>query len=310
MNEQPVVDFLGIGAQRAGTTWIHSCLRHHPELWLPNAKEIHYFDRLVRHGWGEPPTGPPLPNVAEVCLSTGLDAPNRWKLLASCLRGLATGAPLGRKASLRALSKGISLCAHGEKNDAWYRSRFRRGNGLVKGEITPAYAILDQPRVRHVTSLFPSVKVFFILRDPVARTISHIRLNHDLGLVKTPFADLIQSPEFRLRNDYLRTINIWSAHLPPSNFFVGWYDDLEADPVGFLGKLFAFLGVDVSHTPLIVPAVGAITTARNCRPSVDIPSEVISCIARDTRPMIAALADRYAGHPARWLERCDRILAG
>jgi hypothetical protein len=37
-------EFLGIGAQKAGTTWLHENLRHHPGLYLPAEKEIHYFD--------------------------------------------------------------------------------------------------------------------------------------------------------------------------------------------------------------------------------------------------------------------------
>jgi hypothetical protein len=36
--------FLGIGAQKAGTTWLHENLRCHPELFLPEQKELHYFD--------------------------------------------------------------------------------------------------------------------------------------------------------------------------------------------------------------------------------------------------------------------------
>ncbi|MDY7079448.1 MAG: sulfotransferase [Chloroflexota bacterium] len=37
-------DFLGIGAQKAGTSWLYENLRHHPELYLPEPKELHYFD--------------------------------------------------------------------------------------------------------------------------------------------------------------------------------------------------------------------------------------------------------------------------
>lgn len=36
--------FLGIGAQKAGTSWLHANLRHHPGLFLPETKELHYFD--------------------------------------------------------------------------------------------------------------------------------------------------------------------------------------------------------------------------------------------------------------------------
>ena len=38
-----VPDFLGLGAERAATTWLHNCLTEHPDLFLPPAKEIHYF---------------------------------------------------------------------------------------------------------------------------------------------------------------------------------------------------------------------------------------------------------------------------
>ena len=37
-------NFLVIGAQRAGTTWLYECLREHPEIFLPETKELHYFD--------------------------------------------------------------------------------------------------------------------------------------------------------------------------------------------------------------------------------------------------------------------------
>ena len=37
-------DFLGIGAQKAGTTWLYENLRRHPEVFVPPTKELHYFD--------------------------------------------------------------------------------------------------------------------------------------------------------------------------------------------------------------------------------------------------------------------------
>ena len=37
-------DFLGIGAQKAGTSWLHANLRRHPQVYMPRRKELHYFD--------------------------------------------------------------------------------------------------------------------------------------------------------------------------------------------------------------------------------------------------------------------------
>ena len=40
-------DFIGIGAQKAGTTWLDRNLRVHPQIWMPEEKELHYFDRRI-----------------------------------------------------------------------------------------------------------------------------------------------------------------------------------------------------------------------------------------------------------------------
>jgi hypothetical protein len=40
-------DFLVIGAQKAGTTWLHRNLQAHPGIWMPR-REVHYFDRKIK----------------------------------------------------------------------------------------------------------------------------------------------------------------------------------------------------------------------------------------------------------------------
>jgi len=45
-------DFLGIGAPRSGTSWLYMNLRCHPELYLPDQKELHYFDRNFHKSLG------------------------------------------------------------------------------------------------------------------------------------------------------------------------------------------------------------------------------------------------------------------
>ena len=37
-------DFLGLGTQKGGTTSLHQLLSAHPQVHLPAAKELHYFD--------------------------------------------------------------------------------------------------------------------------------------------------------------------------------------------------------------------------------------------------------------------------
>lgn len=45
-------DFLIIGAEKAGTTWLYDVLRSHPDVFLPDTKELHFFNRLDSNGRG------------------------------------------------------------------------------------------------------------------------------------------------------------------------------------------------------------------------------------------------------------------
>jgi hypothetical protein len=53
MPDLPGMEFLVIGAQKAGTTTLWKLLRDHPELWLPDAKEAPFFSHteVYERGW-------------------------------------------------------------------------------------------------------------------------------------------------------------------------------------------------------------------------------------------------------------------
>jgi len=39
-------NFIIVGAEKAGTTWLYDRIRRHPHVFMPEVKEIHYFNRL------------------------------------------------------------------------------------------------------------------------------------------------------------------------------------------------------------------------------------------------------------------------
>jgi hypothetical protein len=49
-----LVDFLGVGAQKSGTTALFHYLRQHPSLVISKKKEGHFFDKEVNYPKGEP----------------------------------------------------------------------------------------------------------------------------------------------------------------------------------------------------------------------------------------------------------------
>jgi hypothetical protein len=43
------VDFIGVGAEKAGSTWVADMLRQHPEVFVPEKKEVYFFNEYDPH---------------------------------------------------------------------------------------------------------------------------------------------------------------------------------------------------------------------------------------------------------------------
>jgi hypothetical protein len=122
--------FLGIGAQKAATTWLHRCLRAHPDLWLPPIKELHYFT----HRAHDLRRGVAGRLIGQDWVNRRLRRILKPRLL-SDLRRLD---PAGLRWDLRFFL--------GARSDTWYESLFGEGAGRVTGEITPEYSSLSAGR--------------------------------------------------------------------------------------------------------------------------------------------------------------------
>jgi hypothetical protein len=47
MNDSFRIDFIGIGAAKSGTTWLADNLRNHPDVFIPEKKELVYFNKTM-----------------------------------------------------------------------------------------------------------------------------------------------------------------------------------------------------------------------------------------------------------------------
>ncbi|WP_227268737.1 sulfotransferase domain-containing protein [Roseobacter weihaiensis] len=47
------IDFIGVGAARSGTSWLHEALRAHPDVFVPTQKELHHFDKDSKYARGK-----------------------------------------------------------------------------------------------------------------------------------------------------------------------------------------------------------------------------------------------------------------
>jgi hypothetical protein len=292
-------NFLGIGAQKAATNWVWHNLKLHPDVWMPPIKELHYFDRSLHY---------PSPSyLVSPGIATRLFGRQRHnsEFRRVFFRPLASSLLHGRWGELRWRLKHF----FGRYDDRWYMSLFDTEAEKVRGEITPSYSILDAQDVSGIKSLLPDLKVILILRNPIDRAWSHIRFDWTTGRFSgidslNIMKAFIDSPNQQLRGDYIRTIDNWGAHFPKEQFFIGFYDDIMANPGKLLCELCSFLGIAQRSYSEMDNVGDRIFASRGKQ----LPDELRRYLAEKYRPEIERLSARIGGHTTSWLADVDRIL--
>jgi len=204
-------DFLIIGPQRTGTTWIHENLRDHPDILWPREKEIFYFSRL------KTPDHPKF-------VSADLD----WYL-----------GQFHDPLWLRVVKILLTLRSTG----SFYRPH-------VRGEATASYAAMDRDLIEEVVLLNPDIRAIMMIRNPIDRAWSHAKKdlvrNRGRRFEDVPAAEFEEffRDDYQLRcAQYVRNYESWSRCLAEGNLFVGKFDDVAARPVELLREICRFLGV-------------------------------------------------------------------
>ena len=302
MNADAFPDFLGIGAPKTASSWLSANLRRHPEVWVAPCKEVHYFDRELAY---------PSPSLLATDKLAG-------RLLGRQPHNVLWRRHLRKRIGAAFRERDVQRVAWdwrffvGTYDDRWYASLFRPGRGKVKGEITPAYALLDPRVVEHVATIMPEVKLIYTVRNPVEQTWSWLaheaRLQGD-RLDCRPVDELLRAsdaPGVRLRSDYLRTMETWRRFFPEHQFMVGFRDDIEHDPEAFLFQVFGFLGVDASAkslTPMVRERI-------NAHPGDDVmPHDFRRRLTCKRLDQFKALAGALGGRADQWLADAERIAA-
>ena len=197
----------------------------------------------------------------------------------------------------------------GRRHDGWYLSLFPDGRASVPGEITPDYSALDERTVARVHRLLPEVKLIFLMRDPIERSWSQIRMDlarEGRRARDVPIAELIEracSARVARRSYYDRTLRSWGSHFAEDRIFVGFVEDVRARPESVLGSLWRFLGVEAG------PVDSGLARRRvHAGEDAPLPVALEREIARVHVEGLRSLAGRFGGHAAGWLARAERSL--
>lgn len=270
MTAPPTFDhlFLGIGAMKAGTTWLYSVLQHHPDIHFSHEKEIHYF-----YAQDQRPG-----------LLSELARMRRAKGYLHFDPEISAPAVLQKRVAWTA-----NWLAH-PVDDAWFNGLFlHRGAARWISDFSNLNALLSEDEWRKLHARCRRLKVLYTLRHPVDRIWSHVRFHLKMQgkgalLDEWTLDDLmahIESPDsdYLIHSDYVAALTRIRAALPEPCLHIAFYDQIATDPAGQIRRIEDHLGL----------------------PHADFPADLITRVVNPspTRAMPDGLADRLAPFAAR-----------
>ncbi|HEX3429315.1 MAG TPA: sulfotransferase [Rhizomicrobium sp.] len=206
---------LGIGAQKAGTSWVRNYLCSRHDVYFTPA-EMHFFDSKY---------GPTKTRRANrLLLKRSAGKPPQSELL---------------KLKLDYIQQENGAASYKE----FFRARVPENTGVF-GEITPSYALIGEAGYRAAREIFPNIRVFFIMRDPAERFYSQIRMSRDRHQ-KNATRVLQSKLLLRAKNDhrslYDSTIRDLERAVPQENVLYLFYEKLFQHET--MERFCNFLGV-------------------------------------------------------------------
>ncbi len=283
-------DFICIGGQRTGTTWLHHVLSDNEAIWMPPCKELHHFDTIS-------------PNVSAY--------PYRYREhLGSRLRHYGLG--LARAVSRRKLQPNVNLRLDWDwdlryfsgisRGAKWYKGLFevKGANGRITGEITPAYSLLPEAEITKIHEDLPDTKIILILRDPYKRAWSHALkdLPKEAAADHERMISFLRAPDCFDRSNWPEIIRRWRNVIPSEQMLVLDFEDIKQKPEAIITEVGEFVGADLT----LPEETGGSLRERGSSTykGGGIPDLVRNAIADVYDPIIDGTAENYPGIAKNW----------
>jgi hypothetical protein len=232
-----------VGATKAGTSWLYRYLHDHPDCAMPAVKEAHYWDtfdaddlekQLVFYRVR-------LREMRDAKLDAA-DAGRGWQV-----------ENLDRRINEM---KALVTVLEGDRTDdraylGWMLDG--RTDGQIVGDMTPNYATLSDDMIARMRDAAPASKFIFLIRDPLDRLWSHIRMQarrqrqaHEVYEKKSNnilYRMLNRGQETHIleRGDYPKIIRKLRRLIPEGRLLIQFAEDLFT-PLG-LKRVCDFLGI-------------------------------------------------------------------
>jgi hypothetical protein len=164
----------------------------------------------------------------------------------------------------------------------------------LAGEVTPDYALLPRAGLEHIRRLNPRMKAVLLLRDPIARSWSDLRMR-GAGMVGFDMAAAAEGADILARADYAATITAWRDAFGAEALHIETRDAIAAEPLAVLERVCGFLGV--AFDPALFPHAKEPVFVG---PATDMPPAVLDRLKARLAPCYERLGALLPDLAARW----------
>jgi hypothetical protein len=289
-------DFIGIGLERAGTSWLFTQIAAHPDIWVPPLKELHFFDVLD-------------PQAFYLKHRYRYHLKSRIKQKAAHFIEVSTRPEFYKNSPLTYLLWDYYYFT-GRFDLEWYKRLFqpRFTGGRVCGEITPAYSNLSASSIQTILRLNPLIKFLLMVRHPRDRLWSGI-VHHFHHLEKRAIEtvselemlDFVEHSVAQKRSDLLSILETWQENVPKEQLFLRPFEMIARQPEDLIRQTYDYLGVRSDFLP--PPALYRQKINHYTKKDVTIPERVRMRLNAICTPVCEEVSRRYPDLVAHWFSQ-------
>ncbi|MFK5997033.1 MAG: sulfotransferase [Rhodobacterales bacterium] len=210
--------YLGIGAQKSGTSWLSNYFKSHPEILMSPIKEMAFFGNRER------------PNL------------NRFKEQLAFEDVLTAFTGRHNKKRRKHLNSRLDVQGDIENYKQFFQHLLK--NEKAYGEITPGYAFLHKTEFHQILDHFPAVRIIFLMRNPVDRAWSQMRFSNTKNTpdkLRQNAVERLSKSAYTLRSDYKSTIETITSVFPRDQIHFEFFEHLFSQKA--VDGICDFLGV-------------------------------------------------------------------
>ena len=247
-----------VGVTKGGTSSLYRALHDHPQCSIRSVKELHYYD-----------TFDVTARNAQIKIFEKKLAEFETELIGNLTSGKKTWQNPFLERRILDMKSLISVIAGDRTGDIRFQRYLvglRTKEDLV-ADVTPSYSICSEATLSRMLENNPNCKVLILIRDPLSRLWSHIRMHTQRTLqLEKSFEDSANSMLRRIlydneaaqitdRGDYSAIITRFRSIFSPSQLGIFYTEEMNF-PSGW--KLICeFLGIDHAlSSDMLVTHVG------------------------------------------------------